>query len=303
MNERLQNTTLFLLPAFIWGSTWFVIKFQLGIVDPIFSVAYRFFIAGFFLLFISAVKRLNLRFSIRSHFFFALQGLCLFGINYWLVYLAELILTSGLVAVIFSLIVFTNMIFSALILKTRITVQIFLGGMLAIAGTILIFKKEFSGISNESDVLLALVICFISLILASLGNVLSGYNQRNKLPVVQSNAYGMIYGAMVLLILGLLKGARLTFDTSIHYVASISYLAIFGSVIAFTAYLSLLGKIGPSRASYVVVVVPILAMILSTIFEDYEWQSSALVGMPILILGNLVAMNKIKLEKLFAQWK
>lgn len=303
MNERLQNTTLFLLPAFIWGSTWFVIKFQLGIVDPIFSVAYRFFIAGFFLMLISAIRKLNLKFSFREHLFFALQGLCLFGINYWLVYMAELTLTSGLVAVIFSLIVFTNMIFSALILKTKITIQIFVGGILAISGTILIFKKEFSDISGESAIVFALVICFVSLIFASLGNVISGYNQKNKLPVVQTNAYGMLYGALVLLVIGLLKGARLTFDTSISYVASISYLAIFGSVIAFTAYLSLLGKIGPSRASYVVVIVPILAMILSTIFEDYEWQRSALVGMPILILGNLVAMNKIKLDKLLIQWR
>ncbi len=303
MSEKLENSILFLLPAFIWGSTWFVIKFQLGLVDPIYSVSYRFIFAGLFLLIVSLVRKLKLRFTLKEHLFFLIQGICLFGLNYWLVYIAELSLTSGLVAVIFSLIVFTNMVFSSVVLNNKITFPILLGGILAISGTGLIFKNEFTNISGESNVVFALVLSFVSLLLASFGNVISGYNQKNKLPVVQTNAFGMLYGALILFIIGVFKGVPITFDFGYAYVGSLAYLAVFGSVVAFTAYLKLLGKIGPAKASYVVVIVPVLAMVLSTIFESYEWQRSALFGMPVLILGNLIAMNKIKLDKISSIWK
>lgn len=302
-NEKLDNSILFLLPALIWGSTWLVIKFQLGVVDPVFSVSYRFLFAGIILLVLSIFKKLKLKFSLKEHLFILIQGACLFGLNYWLVYMAELTLTSGLVAVIFSLIVFTNMIFSALVLKSKITWQILVGGVLAILGTALIFKKEFMGISEKAGVIWALTLCFISLLLASLGNIISGYNQKNKLPVIQTNAFGMLYGSVLLFFVGIFKGAPVIFDFSSAYILSMMYLTIFGSVIAFTAYLKLLGKIGPSKSAYIVVIVPILSMILSTIFEDYQWQRSVFIGMPVLIIGNLVAMNKIKLNKLISRWK
>lgn len=303
MNQSVQNSFLFVIPALIWGSTWYVIKFQLGYVNPIMSVSYRFFLSGVILLTYCLFAKKNLRYSAQSHLLFLLQGSTLFGLNYWLVYMAEEYLTSGLLAVIFSLIVFTNMLFSALILRSKITWKIMTGGILAISGTALIFKSEFIGIESGNRIGGALLMGFISLVLASLGNIISAYNQKRSLPVVQSNTFGMLYGSLLLFVIGVAKGSSINFDFQVPYVLSMMYLALFGSVIAFTAYLNLLGKIGPSKASYVVVIVPIIAMVFSTVFESYVWQKSTWIGMPVLIVGNLIAMNKLKPEKVFAKWK
>ncbi len=303
MERRLQNSILFAAPALIWGSTWFIIKFQLGVVDPIVSVIYRFFLAGIILLLFCKIKRLTLKFTIKSHLLFLIQGLTLFGLNYWLVYLAEQYLTSGLIAVIFSLVVFTNMFFGFLILKARITWNIFIGGVLAITGTALIFKKEFLGISTENEMGKALIFGLISLLLASLGNVISAHIQSKKIPVVQANTFGMLYGAAALFVIGLFRKVPVNFDIRLSYVLSLFYLAIFGSVVAFTVYLRLIGKVGPSKGAYAVVFAPVIAMLLSTFFESYEWQKSAIFGMPVLILGNLIALRKIKKEKRFIKWK
>jgi drug/metabolite transporter (DMT)-like permease len=303
MNAKLQNGILFLIPSFIWGSTWYAIKFQLGKVDPLMSVSYRFFMAGAIMLLLCLALKKNMRFGFREHLLFMLQGFLLFGINYWLVYLAELHMTSGLIAVIFSLVVFTNAIFGALFIRARITWRIALGGILAIAGTALIFKKEVSMLFGEKVVLSAIIMSFASLLLASLGNVLSAYSQKKKLPLLQVNAFSMMYGALIVFFTGLILGIKINFETSYTYLMSLSYLAIFGSIIAFTSYLKIIGRIGPAKGSYALVFVPLIAMVFSTIFESYQWQMSALAGMPVLILGNMVAMDKIKPEKLFKRWK
>ena len=120
---------------------------------------------------------------------------------------------------------------------------------------------------------------------------------------MQANAYSMMYGALTVFAVGLIIGKKIDFETSYSYLISLSYLAIFGSIIAFSSYLKIIGRIGPAKGSYALVLVPVIAMIFSTIFESYEWQMSALAGMPILILGNMIAMDKLKPEKLFKRWK
>ena len=303
MNGRLQTNLAFLIPSVIWGSTWYAIKFQLGVVNPLLSVSYRFLLAGILLIIICALGKKSLKFNSKAHMMFFFQGISLFGLNYWLVYLAEQYLTSGIIAVIFSLIIFSNMVFSAIIMRSKITWQIILGGVLAIIGTMLIFKEEFVQLLEEGIALQAIIMSLGSVILASLGNVVSAYNQKQNLPVVQTNAFGMLYGASALIIIGLLKNIPLDFDIRISYLTSLAYLAIFGSVIAFNVYLKLLGKIGPSKAAYIVVVTPVIAMIFSTFFESYVWQKSSLAGIPILVIGNLIALDKIKPEKLIARWR
>jgi drug/metabolite transporter (DMT)-like permease len=303
INERLQNGFLFFIPSLIWGSTWYAIKFQLGIVDPVMSVAYRFFIASAIMLLFCSLFKKNLRFGYKEHLLFVLQGFLLFGINYWLVYLAEIQLTSGLIAVIFSLVVFTNAVFGALFIRSKITWRIAIGGILAILGTALIFKDEVTLLFGKKVVLSAIIMSFGSLLLASLGNVLSAYSQKKKLPLLQANAFSMMYGALAVFSVGLILGKKINFETHFSYLISLFYLAIFGSIIAFSSYLKIIGRIGPAKGSYALVLVPIIAMIFSTFFESYEWQKSALVGMPILILGNMVAMDKLKPEKLFKRWK
>jgi drug/metabolite transporter (DMT)-like permease len=298
----MYNAFLYLITVLIWGSTWLAIKFQLGVVSPELSIAYRFGLAASILIVFSLIRRLPLRFSLRSHGFFALQGFLLFSLNYFLVYLAEGYLTSGLVAIIFSVIIITNVIFGAIFLRNPIRARVVIGAIFGLAGLAFVFWPELSSFSLSSQQVLGIALAFISTISASLGNVVSARNQRNDLPVIQTNAYGMLYGAMFMLLLALVRGAQLEFDTSTSYIISLLYLAVFGSVIAFGSYLTLLGRIGLDRAAYVTVLFPVIALLLSTIFEDLQWGVPQLVGVALVLIGNVVVLaknGKIKLLKRF----
>ncbi len=300
----MYNATLYLITVLIWGSTWLAIKFQLGVVAPELSIAYRFGLAASILIIFSLVRRLPLRFDIKSHGFFVLQGLLLFSLNYILVYLAEGYLTSGLVAIIFSLIIIFNVIFGAIFLGNPIRTRVMIGAILGLAGLAFVFWPELSSFSLSSLQILGLIMAFIATISASLGNVVSTRNQRHELPVLQTNAYGMLYGALFMLILAFLRGAQLEFDTSPGYIVSLIYLAVFGSVIAFGSYLTLLGRIGLDRAAYVTVLFPVIALLLSTIFEDLQWGVPQLLGVVLILFGNAVVLTKkgkISLRKRFAR--
>lgn len=288
----MYNATLYLVTVLIWGSTWLAIKFQLGEVAPELSIAYRFGLAALILILFSLVRRLPMRFSLKTHGFFALQGLLLFSLNYILVYLAEGYLTSGLVAIIFSLIIVLNVLFGAIFLANPVRVQVVVGAVLGLIGLSLVFLPELSNLNLSSQKMVGMLLALISTVSASLGNVVSARNQRQKLPVIQTNAYGMLYGAIFMMVLALFRGAPLQFDTSPGYIVSLFYLAIFGSVIAFGSYLTLLGRIGLDRAAYVTVLFPVIALLLSTIFENLEWGIYQLLGVVLILAGNAVVLTK-----------
>ena len=291
-NMKTKNWFLFLIATLIWGSTWFTIKFQLGNVNPILSVAYRSMLAGIILIIIAWISKFRLRFSAKDHFFLFLQGILMYGINYWMVYLAEQSLKSGLVAVIFSLMIFFIILFNRLLLKSPFKMSVLMGAILGVAGTALLFADELSHIGLQGELYTALSFSIVSMILAALGNVVSAYNLRSNIPVLQINAFGMLYGAVVLFIVALFRGIQFTFDFKYEYIFSLIYLAVFGSVIAFTAYTKLLHNIGPDRSGYVILITPVIAMLMSTIFENYIWQKSAFAGILLLIAGNFVVMKK-----------
>ena len=288
----MKNLILFSIPSLIWGSTWLAIKFQLGEVDPLVSVFYRFFLAAIILLIYCSLAGLNLKYSAKQHFLMALLGLLLFGINYWLVYLAEIHLKSGLVAVIFSTIVFLNIFNGAIFLKSKIRLNVLFSSLLGFIGIALVFKDELFGFTFSGGESLALIFAGISVVTASFGNITSAYNQKNKLPVIQTNAFGMLYGSLLMLLLALITGKSFTFDYSFPYISSLLYLSIFGSVIAFGSYLTLLGKIGADKSAYVTLVFPIIALILSAAFEDYKWNSLAIIGVLLITIGNFMILRK-----------
>ena len=291
---RISNTVLFLIPSLIWGSTWYVIKFQIGDTDPLFSVGYRFVLAGAILLTYSKLRKLNLNFTARHHFFIALQGACLFGLNYWLVYMSEEQLTSGLVAVIFSGLIFMNVLLGALILNAPVRRKVIAGGAIGIIGVALIFKDELTVFSFSDQNFVAFTMAVGSVVLASTGNILSAYNQKMKIPVVQSNAFGMLYGATIVLTIGLLSGKTPTIDLNFSYLSSLLYLSLFGSVFAFTTYLNVLGKIGPDKAGYISLVMPVIALFLSTVLEGYQWTTYGFMGLLLILAGILLALQKKK---------
>ncbi|NQU84665.1 MAG: EamA family transporter [Mariniphaga sp.] len=285
---------LFLIPTLIWGSTWYAIKFQLGSTDPLVSVSFRFILAGILLIVFSIVTGKKMKFSPREHFFMALLVFSLFGINYWFVYKAETILTSGIVAVIFSLIIFFNIAFNAIFLKGKIKPEVTIAAFLGVGGTFLLFKNEFKNFSLTSEDIIVLFFCLGGLVTASLGNIISAYSQKKKIPVIQANAFGMTYGGIMMFIAALILNKPIAIETSSGYLISLLYLVIFGSIIAFSCYLKLLGEIGPDRAIYIALLTPAIAMVISTFFEGYRWDIYAFLGIILLFSGNILALKMKK---------
>jgi drug/metabolite transporter (DMT)-like permease len=288
----MKNFILFAISSLIWGSTWLAIKFQLGIVDPLVSVVYRFFLASLILLIYCRVTTLSLKFTLKEHGYMVLLGILLFGINYWLVYLAELQLPSGLVAVVFSSIIFLNIINGTLFLKSKIRLYVVSGALIGIVGIGLVFKEEIIYFSLSSDNSFALLLALFAAILASLGNIMSAFVQKKKLPVIQTNAFAMFYGPFFMLLICLIMGKPFNFDLSFAYVSSLLYLTVFGSIIAFTSYLTLLGNIGADKSAYVTLIIPVIALLLSTVFEDYRWNLFAFLGVICILTGNFIILKK-----------
>jgi drug/metabolite transporter (DMT)-like permease len=285
-----MNLSFYLATIFIWGTTWIAIKFQLGVVAPEVSIAYRFGLAALLLTFYCLLRRYSLRFSWRQHLGMALQGLLLFSANYFLVYLASQYLASGLIAVVFSTIILMNIALNFVIFKKPAHQRVLFGALLGLIGIILVFWPEITGFDLSNSGSRGLLLAIISTAISSSGNITSAYNQSRGLPVVQTNAISMGYGTLILLVFGVLRGAHFGFDLSPAYVISLGYLALFGSVIAFGTYLTLIGRIGADRAAYVAILFPIIALAISTVYEKYHWQLPAIIGVALALLGNFFVL-------------
>jgi len=290
--STMQNTIYYLITVLIWGSTWLAIKFQLGIVSPELSIAYRFTLSAVILFIYSAIRRLPMKFNWRQHVFMAFQGLLLFSLNYYMVYLAEGYLTSGLVAILFSTIVISNVVLGTIFLGSPIRVRVVLGAVVGIIGISIVFYSELSSFDLTGGSGLGVALTLVGVVSASMGNIISAHNQQKDLPVIQTNAYGMAYGAVFMIILAAINGVPITFDPSFSYLASLLFLSLFGSVIAFGAYLTLLGRIGADRASYVTVLFPLISLFLSTLFEGMTWNLFQIGGVVLVIVGNAIVLMK-----------
>lgn len=276
----------------IWGTTWLGIKFQLGSVDPMVSVLYRFIAAAMILMVYCKLAGLKMRFRMKDHVFMALQGMFLFSINYWIIYLASVHLTSGLVAVIFSSIVFMNMINGAVLMGSSIRFNVVVGGGIGTAGIAIVFWPDISSFSLSDKAAVGVMLAAVSTFMASLGNIISARHQKYELPVIQTNAYGMAYGALIMGIIVIVSSKAFNFDMSFRYVGSLFYLAVFGTVIAFGCYLKLIGKIGADRAAYASMLFPIVALAISTVYEGYQWSAHNIIGMVLVLIGNGLVINK-----------
>ena len=289
--NEMSSAQLYLAAVLIWGSTWLAIKFQLGVVPPSVSVAWRFGLAALMLLAYAAWKKLPLRFSRAEHGRIALLGLLMFGINYVLVYLSELYLTSGLVAVIFSLYVFCNIALMRLFFGKKITRTAMLSALLGVAGVVLIFLPELAGVSTSRGALTGLLLALAATLVASFGSMVATHNHYHDMPVLQVNAWAMLYGAGFVALYALLAGEAFRFEWTISYVASLLYLSLFGSVLAFGAYITLMRRIGPDRAGYTAVAIPVVALLLSTLFENLQWQLPTVAGVVLVLAGNALMLR------------
>ena len=262
--------SLYLATVLIWGTSWFAIKFQLGTVAPELSLVYRFGIASVLLLAFCFYRGYTLRLGIRNHCFVALQGACLFSINYLIFYHATGLLTSGLVAIVFSSVMFMNMFNGWVFLRRRVSPLVVLGACFGLGGIILVFWPELSDSMSTPEVQRAtqrgLVLSLVATYFASLGNILSARNQQSGISVISANALGMGYGAFLMLVFVMVRGTPINFDFSPAYIGSLAYLVLFASILAFGAYLTLVGELGSDRADYATVLFPIVSLVLSSLF-------------------------------------
>jgi len=287
----MNNFFLFLIPTLIWGSTWFAITYQLS-VNPLYSIAYRFFIASIILLLYASIKKLPLKFSPKTHFMIFLTGLTMFGFNYFFTYTAEQNLTSGLVALCFSTMVIFNSLNAKIFLKQKISPKVLAGGIIGLIGLAILFYNEIVNFSLSSKSIKGVIFALAAAYLASLGNIVSAKMQQKGIPIIQSNIFGMFYGATAMLLLAVIKGIKPEFSFTFPYVASLLYLAIFGSVIAFGSYLTLLGRIGAQKAVYITLLIPIVAIILSILFENLNLSPHLIIGIVVVLFGNYIALKK-----------
>lgn len=287
----MSTLNLYAITTLIWGSTWLAITFQLGVVPPAVSIVWRFALSALILLGYALVRQLPLRFSLRDHLWMALQGFFMFGLSYVCVYLAEGDLTSGLVAVVFSVIVFWNIIGMRLFFAAPINPVTLFAAALGVAGVVLVFWAEIANFSTSLEQARGLMFALIGTVAASLGNMTALRNQKHTIPVVPLMGWAMVYGTILIAAYAILSGDEFSFELTFPYVASLLYLAIFGSVLAFGFYLTLIKRIGADRAGYIGAAVPVVALLLSTLFEDLRWQIPMVLGVMLCIAGNVLILR------------
>jgi drug/metabolite transporter (DMT)-like permease len=288
----MSNTVLYAITVLIWGSTFFAIEFQLGTVAPEVSLVYRYGAASLLLFGWCRARGLHLSFRRQDHFWFALLGIFLFGINYVLAYRAQIYITSALTAIAFSTLLWMNIINSRLIFGVRASGRVLFGALLGITGILTLFVPQITELSLTDSVFVGSLLAVGGAFMASLGNMVSQAAQRRHLPVMQGNAWGMFYGFLVNGLVAVIGGHSFEFEWSVAYVSSLAYLVVFGSIFAFGAYLTLLGRIGAHRAGYSMVLFPVLALILSVLFEGLRIDGSLLAGTALVIAGNVFVLKR-----------
>lgn len=286
-----SSAFLFAIATVIWGSTWLAITFQLGRVEPEVSVVYRFALAAAILFVWCGVRGRPLRFPPRTHALLAAQGATLFGLNYVGVYVAERYVASGLVAVAFSTLVFLVPIGSCLVYRTPLRARVAIGALVGVAGVASLFLPELRSAAAGGDAARGVAYALGSTVIAAIGNLITVRLQQERTPVMSGTAWGMGYGALTAAAVTWIGGAAWTFDWGVAYVASLVYLAVFGSIVAFGAYFKLIERIGADRASFTAVAIPVVAMGLSTLFEGYRWTSVAAIGAALALAGNYLALS------------
>jgi len=298
----MSNLALYATAVLVWGSTWLVINYQLGVVAPEASVVYRYAIAAALLFGWSALRGLNLRYGLHAHLKFVMLGGLLFSFNYIATYSAQQYISSALNAVAFSTMMWMNVLNSRLFFGTRIEPKLWIGAGFGMAGIITLFWPEISVISLSDRVFLGPSLSLGGAFLASLGNMVSKSSQERGLPILQSNAWGMFYGTLITGLVAWKRDIPFAFEFTASYVSSLIFLAVFGSIVAFGAYLKLIGNIGPHKAGYALVMFPVVAVVLSLLFEGLELSPNIGIGIALVLTGNLVILGLWKKGSELHRW-
>jgi drug/metabolite transporter (DMT)-like permease len=287
-----MNLSLYLLTVLIWGTTWIALKLQLGVVEIPVSIVYRFGLAALVLFAVLLATGRLQTMGRRGHLICVAQGLCLFCVNFMCFLTASQWVPTGLIAVVFSTASVWNALNAKIFFGQRIAGSVLGAGALGLLGLGLMFWPELAAHDASPQTLLGLGLALIGTLCFSAGNMLSSVQQKAGLRPLTTNAWGMLYGALLLSGYCLLRATPFGMDWSVRYVGSLLYLVIPGSVIGFTAYLTLVGRMGAERAAYCTVLFPVVALNVSAYAEGYQWTAPALGGLVLVMLGNVLVFRR-----------
>lgn len=287
-----MNALLYGLVVAIWGTTWIAIFLQQGSVAAPVSIFWRFAVASLTMIVVLvALKRLR-RITLQDHLFCLLQGCCVFCFNFWCFYTAAAWINTGLESVIFSMAVLYNAINSFLFFGQRPPARFWTAALLGLLGIVTLFWDDLLHSGWSRELLLGIGLSALGTYGFSLGNMISLRHQRRGLETMTTNAWAMLYGTLVMGAIALARGDSFVPEWTVSYLGALLYLALFGSVIAFGAYFTLVGRIGPGKAAYSTLLFPLVALSISTVYEGYVWQMNGVLGLLLILTGNLVMFAK-----------
>ncbi len=288
----------FAIVTLIWGSTWIIIRGQLGQVDPSWSVTYRFLIAGIIMLGYARLTGQPIGLDRRGHAFAAAFGIAQFVFNFNFVYQAERHVTSGLVAVVFALLIVPNAVLGRLFLGNSVSTRFVLGSVVALTGVALLFVQEArADPAAISATVIGVGLTLAGVLCASVANVMQASRRAAALPMASLLGWGMVWATLVNALLAWAKAGPPTIELTFPYLAGLAYLSIMASAVAFTLYFGTIRLIGPAKAAYSSVLIPIIAMTFSTIFEGYRWSLLAAGACILVLIGMLIALGSRRVPR------
>lgn len=281
----------FALVALIWGSTWFVITTQIGDVPAYWSVTWRFAVATPAMFALALALRKPLAISGGAHRLAVLMGLFQFCGNYNFVYLSELHLTSGIVALLIGMMLVPNAVLGRVMLGQRITPRFIIGSTVALAGIAVLLLNEARVAPLGGNVGLGVGLALVAMLAASIANVIQAGEVGRSVPLVVLLAWSMLYGTLIDGTVAWALAGPPVIPREPLYWAGIAWLALAGSVVTFPLYYDLVRKLGAGRAAYNGVLVVVIAMVISTMFEGYRWTPLAIAGGALASLGMVIALR------------
>lgn len=283
-----MNALLYCLVVVIWGTTWIAIYLQQGPVAAPVSIFWRFAVATALMMIIMQVRGKLRTLSLRDHLFCLLQGSCVFCFNFWCFYTAAAWINTGLESVIFSMAVLFNAVNGFFFFGQKPPLRFYCAAALGLTGIVTLFWQDLMRSGFSGSLLLGIGLSALGTFGFSLGNMISLRHQKKGLEVMTTNSWAMLYGTLLIATIALLRGDNFAPEWTFSYLGALLYLAVFGSVIAFGAYFTLVGRIGPSNAAYSTLLFPLVALSFSTVYEGYSWQINAVAGLVLILVGNLV---------------
>jgi drug/metabolite transporter (DMT)-like permease len=282
---------LYALVLALWSTSWIAIHYQLGVVDPVVSVLWRFMTGAAVMWVWVLVRGDGLRFPLADHLRFLALGLCLFSTNFILFYEAGLHIASGLMSVIFSIASVINGFLGFIVFRQRIEIRVLAGGLTGALGVGLMFLPEFSGGQMGASAAKGLLLCLAGTLCFCTGNLVATSIQRRGIGVHAANAFGMTYALPYLVGICVAMDLPFKIDWSPLYLTSLLWTGLVATTISFVAYITLLNRIGAARAAYVTVLSPAVALLISTWLENYQWSWPAALGLVAVMAGNVLVLR------------